>query len=380
MNILFIGHNASYSGAPKSLLRIMRYIKSKELGTFECLLRNDGPLMSEYEEVCTLHSFLPAHLIPKEGAIVGNLYRKMTLRQHRAKLLSHLKDQNFDVIYCNTVVNANVLEFLAPLGLPVVAHLREMHTAIDSYGGREMIDLLDRYVNKYIAVSKTAGNVLSEYGVDGKKVNVIYNFLEHAEIEKRSTGNHAALRESLGIAKTDVVVGNVGTLNSRKGGDLFVETAQKVFENHPEAHFVWVGGGTQEEVTDMLSSWSDEQRKKVHLVGEIPHPYDHYQMFDVLLLTSRDDPFPLTAMEAAFFRKPVVCIGGTGGIPEVLKDPALVVPEASSASLAEGLIPLLSDESKRKDWGNQCHKILIEELSIDKQMEKVLDIVRSVLK
>jgi glycosyltransferase involved in cell wall biosynthesis len=376
MKILFLGHNLSYTGAPKSLLRIMRYMHGHELVEFECLVRNSGPLVEEYKQITEVHEFLPQVFIPRKGEVILNLIRRIQLRIHRAGLKKNLKDGKFDLIYCNTVVNANVVAWLTTfLDVPVVAHLREMHTAIDAYGGRPMIQSLDSAVATYIAVSNRASTVLAEYGVSPEKIQIVHNFLEDSEMTTRVSGNADSVRSQLRLKEGDHLVGNVGTFNGRKGNDIFVYTAKQVLRTKLNTHFVWVGGYSDEEVNNLLSDFPPECRERMHFVGEVPHPYEYYEVMDVLLLSSRDDPFPLTAMEGAYFKKPVVCIRGTGGIPEVLDGHPIVSNTDSFDELSSIILRLLNDDPLREQMGQACHQLLIEDLHIDKQMRKILEIL-----
>lgn len=384
MRILFVGHNTSYSGAPKSLLRIMTYLKKDNIARFDCLLRNGGPMKPEYEQVCEVYEFLPDHFIPVASQPLRNVVRAICLRWHRRKLLAAFKARNYDVIYSNTVVNANVIEFLSVLRLPVIAHLREMHTAIEAYGGRDMIALLDRFTIRYVAVSQTAKGVLSEYGVAGDKIEVVYNFLEKSEIEKSEidetqVADPKRIRTEMGIPADAVVIGNVGTFNLRKGADLFIDSAALIVNEYDNVHFVWVGAFDKDELKNLLQRLTIAQKARMHFPGEIPHPYVYYKVFDILLLTSRDDPFPLTAMEAAYFFKPVICIRGTGGIPEVLHSPELVVAEANARDFFEICKPLILNRGLREKLGLECRKKLMDDLSIDRQMNRIIKIINSVI-
>ena len=47
--ILFIGYDASLTGAPKSLLLIIEYFKEKTDLPIEIILRKDGPLLEYYK-------------------------------------------------------------------------------------------------------------------------------------------------------------------------------------------------------------------------------------------------------------------------------------------------------------------------------------------
>lgn len=377
MRILFIGHNATYTGAPKSLLRIMRYLKEQQLAEFELLLRNDGPLRAEYEAVTTVHQFMPRWAMPTGGHWVLNKLRAFGLRAHRAFLLARLKNKSFQLIYANTVVNANVLEFLASLRLPAVAHLREMHVAIDAYGGRPMIDRLERHVQHYISVSHIAKSALMDYGVASDKISVVYNFIEPKEFAVSGGLRGDAVRKSLGLVQGDILIGNVGTFNHRKGSDLFLGVADQVLAKHANVHFLWVGdlGGVLPE--SILKSLDEKVRARLHLLGEIPHPYGYYEAMDVFLLTSRDDPFPLSAIEAAYYNKPIVCIKGTGGIAEVLGDHRLVSETIDVSALVHICRLLIEDDALRLILGNEMRKRFIDDLKIDQQVNKILLLIKS---
>ena len=53
--ILFIGYDASLTGAPKSLLLIIEYFKEKTDLPIEIILGKDGPLLEDYKALGKVH-------------------------------------------------------------------------------------------------------------------------------------------------------------------------------------------------------------------------------------------------------------------------------------------------------------------------------------
>jgi glycosyltransferase involved in cell wall biosynthesis len=72
--------------------------------------------------------------------------------------------------------------------------------------------------------------------------------------------------------------------------------------------FVWVGYQSAEEYAQAV--YEAEKlglEKTVIFTGLKESPQDYYQLFDLFLLSSREDPFPLAALEAAALGKPLFC-------------------------------------------------------------------------
>ena len=102
---------------------------------------------------------------------------------------------------------------------------------------------------------------------------------------------------------------------------MFLQVARIIKKKYPEANiqFVWVGN----EGTDKLIIDTDIKRLKlsnvVKFTGEVSNPITYFNNFDVFLLTSREDPFPLVCIEVAKLGKPIICFKGASGTAEVLE-------------------------------------------------------------
>ena len=72
--------------------------------------------------------------------------------------------------------------------------------------------------------------------------------------------------------------------------------------------------------------------------------------FDLLALTSREDPYPLVVIEAALIGIPAVCFNRSGGMVEFIgEDAGTVVPEGSVEQFAEAIIELKTNPKLLQD-------------------------------
>ena len=82
-------------------------------------------------------------------------------------------------------------------------------------------------------------------------------------------------------------MGCCGTVEHRKGADLWVTIAREVRNAMPgqRVRFVWIGEIAHPVEADDMAG--------VEFIGPRANPYAHIRRFDVATLPSRDDPFPL---------------------------------------------------------------------------------------
>lgn len=102
--------------------------------------------------------------------------------------------------------------------------------------------------------------------------------------------------------KTHIVM--VGSINERKGADLFSRVADLAAERHPDWQFHWVGG--------MATMDSIYQSDRVTWHGWQWVPKDVVSRCDLFFLSSLDDPCPLAALEAGSMGKRLVAYRETG--------------------------------------------------------------------
>jgi glycosyltransferase involved in cell wall biosynthesis len=124
--------------------------------------------------------------------------------------------------------------------------------------------------------------------------------------------------------------------------------------NHPElkVHFTWVG---KVNAYDQPLIEHDLQhaglKEVVHFIGEVTQPAPVYGSFDIFLLPSREDPFPLVCIEVGAMGKPIVCFEGATGTAEVLcHGGGMIVPYLDVEAMGRAVVDYARDpERRRKD-------------------------------
>lgn len=89
-------------------------------------------------------------------------------------------------------------------------------------------------------------------------------------------------------------------------------------------------------------------------------------MADVFLLPSREDPFPLVALEAAACAVPTICFADAGGTPDLVEhDAGMVVPFEDSGAMAAGVLALVEDEALRTRLGQRAREKVLSRFTTD---------------
>ena len=107
-----------------------------------------------------------------------------------------------------------------------------------------------------------------------------------------------------------------GQRNYRKGLDFIPQLAEKIRSN---SYILWLGGQQKKNISQLVEKTVKYKNlKNVILIEEKGNDYyDYLNLADGLILTSREDPFPLVMIEAAFLGKPIIGFN-SGGIKEFI--------------------------------------------------------------
>ncbi len=393
LKVLFISHAATVSGAPISLQILMRYFKEFTDWDMRILVRKKNGPLSPFNAIAMSRFFyqycLPKGEAPKVRSIPYALAREVyrmgkgryglrgawaSLKEYRAErwprkrqalweeeTCSELKAWKPDVIYSNTALNGDVIKRLGLEDVPVIVHVRELAMAMATLSDNQCNEFKKR-PDFYFPVSNAVREYLArEFNIDNSKMKVAPVALECdwilAQSEKESVGSIRKVK--LPFGNHEIIIGGLGFLNERKGPDIFVDIAQRVIEELGEdcpARFVWLGEGT------LLEPLRKRVKKlgiddKVIFTGLQRNPYPYIRVFDFVLMTSRDDPFPRVNLEAAVFGKPIICFEASGGSREFAADECgVIVPGLDIDAMVEKTLLLIKDKVLREQLGLNAQK------------------------
>ena len=357
--VLVISHDAALAGAQVLLLNLLRQWKKRRPFAVRVICVGAGELRKEFEKC------FPTLVLADFAAKAEQDYA----------LAEFLKGSP-RVIYSSTVVNGPLLAQLRPLGAKIVTHAHELQKSIERWAPGEIMAATLKHSDFFLAASpKIAENLSISHGVPKDNLHVVYAFIEPwVEEQEPTAAAKAAMQEELGIGVEDVVVFGCGTTDWRKGPDLFVEIARSACARDSRLKFLWIGGDPAPFMEKVRSAGLEG---RVFFVGHRKEARRYYYAGHIFLLSSREDPCPLVALEAANAGLPIVCFADAGDIPGFVgEECGVVVPYEDVPAAARAVLRLAGDAELRRNQGAEGRRRVVERHSSDSaasQIEALFD-------
>ncbi|MGM5470801.1 glycosyltransferase family 4 protein [Flavobacteriaceae bacterium LMO-SS05] len=356
MKILFITHDTKRSGAQLILLRFLTWLKEHNNNvTSDILLLKGGELSKDFKSVANnLYNLElpPEHKRFKE-ILKKKVFKKIgyPVKSKEELIINSIVKQDYDVIYGNTVISIPIATLLKSklLNTRLIIHVHELKLVIN-----QVLPNFNKFmkdVDFFIAASyKVKNNLTDNFNVEKNRIKVVYEF---SKISKSTS----VKKES-----NKFIVGGSGQVNWRKGYDLFIQAAYFFKKKYPncEIEFIWVGKNWTSDVvkSDLERAGLDQM---VHFVGETKSPEEFYQKFDVFLMTSREDPFPLVCIEQAMFETPIICFENATGTEEILQGGGgLIVPYLDIEAMSEAIKYYYDNPEKVTSDGKKAKALFLE--------------------
>jgi glycosyltransferase involved in cell wall biosynthesis len=378
-NLLLIGHDANRAGAQLVLLNLMRLLKTEGM-SMQLLLGEGGPLLEEYQSICPVTIWpAPDRFVLNELAdkVLGKLglwdrlnQQKQAARQQA--ISKQLQLESTDLVLVNTVTSGHWFSQLSlPEKTPVVTFVHELDMSVQMYTRPDELAFLLKRTTQLLAVSKaTARYYEQQHGFDPARIT-LYTLIDTPSLERN-------VQKALTLPENALIAGGCGNAEWRKGNDLFITLARQVIgretSQEKPIHFVWVGVPEGTLRNDLLL----DIRKagladRVHLIPPTPDVLRYMSRFDVFVLCSREDPYPLVVFEAGLCGVPVVCFEDAGGSPELIEtDGGFVVPYLDLDAMSDRILTLLHDSNLRQQMGKRLGQKILERHPAQQSVETLV--------
>lgn len=348
MKILFLTHDTSRSGAPLVLLYFLKWLKNHRPEIIiDVITLDNGSLESDFEENCnTLYNY--SKLVkPKSKSLIKRLLLKLSIIKQvnpTDKFVDKLANEDYQLIYANTILTIPLASKINNKiqGSKFIAHIHELNVMIE----KSLPNINDFFsqINQIIVPSKLVKtNLLKKWSIPESIIEVVHEFtaLNHTSESKKN--------------EEVFTVGASGLVHWRKGYDIFIQLARYIKSNYSEAKlkFVWVG---RVPPLEKLIVKADIQKldlmEEITFIGELEHPSNYYDLFDVFVMTSREDPFPLVCIEVGMLGKPIISFEKATGSNEIIRQGGgFIVPYLDIESMAERIMTYYSDRDLIKTHG-----------------------------
>ncbi|PMD94188.1 hypothetical protein BWI97_17295 [Siphonobacter sp. BAB-5405] len=375
--ILFISHDANRAGAQILLLRFLKKLKQLPEYQFKVLLKHGGTLIRDFERVAPVYHWY--HRDTQQRSKVSRLLNRKTFHD---QVLQDIQNEGFDLIVSNTITNGDLLNLLRPLvSCPIVTYAHEMPMGISMYTDPSSFNQTLRHTSQYWACSQAQRLVYIErFGISPESIAVLPSLLPDGAWDLQPSAEATQqIRQLLDLPEQALLVGAVGTFDWRKGIDVFVQLAR---QSTPNTHFVWVGGHEHQVEYHMITE--DLRRlglsDRVHLIPHSDRPFDFMATFDVFVLTSREEPYPLVVLEAALLAKPIVCFAQSGGAPDFVEsDAGFVADYLDTQMMSQQITQLLGDPALREAMGNKAREKVFTRHQDDHAMQVFVQLLEKSL-
>jgi N-acetyl-alpha-D-glucosaminyl L-malate synthase BshA len=176
-------------------------------------------------------------------------------------------------------------------------------------------------------------------------IKVIYNFFESRPPQR----SRESVRSELGLREDQLLILHSSNLRPLKRVDLLLETFARV-RPADSVRLLVLAGGKFSPYTDLVRRLGLE--KRVIVRENVNSIEDYLQSADLALITSDNESFCLSILEAMFFACPSVATN-VGGIPEVIEDgkTGLLARAGDAEALARAVESLVRDPVQRATLG-----------------------------
>lgn len=193
-----------------------------------------------------------------------------------------------------------------------------------------------------------------QFGVDPKKIQVIYNGVD------KSVFTVAEVRNPRPTVVTVARVDPIKDLLS------LIRAADLVRKHVPDVLFLVYGGVSVPEYYEECLALVDELdlTETFRFEGHTTNMAAAYQRGDVIALSSISEAFPYSVVEAMMTGKPVVATD-VGGIREALMDTGILVRPRSPQELAQAMTELILQPELRQSLGQEARERALNLFTLD---------------
>ncbi len=213
-----------------------------------------------------------------------------------------------------------------------------------------------------VCVSKAVmRHMRDRVGLPERLLRVIYNGVDISRFVPVEETD--SIREHLGLPTDRPIVGTVARHTEEKRLERFVQAAEAIAHECPDAVFVTCGDGP---TLPTIRAMADQRSVDLRLLGRRDDVPSVLAALDIFTLTSAKEGLPVAVIEAMAVERPIVSMV-VGGVTEIMRDgvDGVLVPQGDVDGLVAGVIRLLRDKELRVRMGKSARERAISRVSLE---------------
>lgn len=224
--------------------------------------------------------------------------------------------------------------------------------------------LLSLFTTHIVAISNhEKTSAIKHHIASNSKVQVIMNGIDLEYIDKQTMTSNIT-RCSLNIPDNAYLIGMVGRISKQKATDTFVLSALAILKRIPNAFFIIVGGGDEQQHIENLIN-KNRLSDRFVITQWVENPLSYIKLFDQAVLFSRWEGFGLVLAEYMKMQKPIVATR-VGGIVDLINDNenGLLVDIDNIEQIETAIYRIYKDSELKEKFISNGLKLVTEKFNI----------------
>lgn len=238
------------------------------------------------------------------------------------------------------------------LGIPCVC---TPYVHPQAYGDEPLSVAYYKRCQAVIALLESDCQYLISLGVPAEKLRII-----GVSPDLPATANGDTFRKKHGLEGVPIIL-YIGRTIAYKGGKALLEAAQGVWQENPDAHFVFIGPSSREGET-----WFEDADPRIRYLGRVDtqEKADALAACDIFCMPSLQEILPTVYLEAWSYGKPVVG-GKAPGLPELIEgNTAGLSVEQDPVAIGVMLTKLIQNSELRYQYGHNGKTLVQQKYSV----------------
>jgi len=366
--IIIVSHDAHPHGAQMIVLNIVKRLEEQFHYKIYVLLKTGGVLKKEFEKYAEVYDL-------QEDYNTGDALER---------LIHQLSISGCHIALTNTIVSGDLVPLLLKEKIVTISLIHELPGIIRDYHIELQLQTIANYSQYIIFPSCYVKNQLQTLvKMEEKKCIIAPQGLYLKNCFKGNKEKaRVLLREQFNLPQSARIVLGVGYADLRKGTDLFAQVAKAVINSDKSIYFVWVGHWDKS-----FMSGIDKFIKKSRISENVIFPGRkddmslYYAGSDLLLLPSREDPFPSVILEALDVSVPVIGFDCAGGFNDIItSDTGILVPYLDCEEMSKAVIKLISNNQLREMMGSSGSALIDKKYRFDDYVYTLLSLLNHTYK
>jgi len=233
---------------------------------------------------------------------------------------------------------------------------------------------------RVLALSRDEAGIILRMGISKEKIVIIPNGIDLSRYKPVAKGR---FRSKYGIDDNIKIVTYIGRISVEKGLDFLLKAFTKLLKISKESVVLAIIGpdmGYLRNVVKLVKQLG--LKDKVLIIGPLPHSEELFSVYvdsDVIVIPSKSEAFPVTALEAFVYGKPVISTR-VGALKDVIIDgvTGFLVNYDDVDELARKMYMLINDDQLATNMGKEAQRLAKHRFSLDNIVKEIEEVYYSI--